>query len=166
MVSHRWQIFLVFLLWFPQVQALAPGDRVPDFIMPSTAGQAYKLSEHLGQPMMLVWLGGCNDCDERIVQWQYVAESLTLEGLRSWFVWYPRDGQEKTSFVPESRLPVLKYEAENRAAWWLDTEFAIMLISPAGVLDYLFLDDIENRQSEIAQVLKSWLTEKRWFEDE
>ncbi len=159
MVHYIWQIFLALACTFSVAEALEPGDSVPDFVMPSTNGAPQRLSEQIGQPVMLVWLNECNRCEEELIDWQYLAESWAVEGLRTWFLWRKQEGY----VAPWSRLPVLEYQASNQSAWWFEPSPAVMLISPTGVLDYLFIDKVNDRKIEVARKLKLWLNNKEWF---
>lgn len=160
MVRYIWKIFLIITSGLTTVEALEPGDRVPDFVMPASNGAPQRLSEQIGQPVMLVWLHDCDRCEEDLISWQYLAESWSVEGLEAWFIW---DGQ-KGEMAPKSRLPVLTYEASNQQAWIFDPAPAVMLISPEGVLDYLFIDNVDERKAEIGNTLKLWLKNKNWYQ--
>ena len=160
MVRYIWQVLLVIACNLPSVQALEPGDKVPDFVMPSTNGAPQRLSEQVGQPVMLIWLGECNRCQEALIDWQYLAESWAVEGLETWFVWR----KQENFAAPWSRLPVLEYQASNQQAWWFEPAPAVMFISPEGMLDYLFIDKVDERKVEIANKLKLWLENKNWFQ--
>lgn len=160
MVNNFWQILLILLCTTSVAVALEPGDKVPDFVMPSTNGAPQRLSEQVGSPVMLVWLNNCNACAEELIDWQYLAESWAVEGLETWFMWRQQEGFK----APWSRLPVLQYEASNQQAWWFEPSPAVMFISPNGVLDYLFIDKVNSRKAEVASELKSWLQNKEWFQ--
>ena len=160
MVNKFWQILLILFCTTSVAIALEPGDKVPDFVMPSTNGAPQRLSEQVGSPVMLVWLNNCNACAEELIDWQYLAESWAVEGLETWFLWRQQEGFK----APWSRLPVLKYEASNQQAWWFEPSPAVMFITPDGVLDYLFIDKVNSRKTEVASELKSWLQNKEWFQ--
>lgn len=160
MVNYLWQIFLILACSLPLAEALEPGDKVPDFVMPSTNGAPQRLSEQLGSPVMLVWLNDCNACAEELIDWQYLAESWAVEGLTTWFLWRRQEGYK----APWSRLPVLEYQAQNAQAWWFEPSPAVMFITPDGVLDYLFIDKVNMRKVEVANELKYWLQNKEWFQ--
>lgn len=159
MVNYLWQIFLALFVSASMAQALEPGDKVPDFVMASTNGSPQRLSEQLGKPVMLVWLKDCNACAEELIDWQYLAESWAVEGLTTWFIW----SEQEEFKAPWSRLPVLAYRDSNQQAWWFEPSPAVMLISPDGILDHLFIDKVNSRKAEVANDLKLWLQEKRWF---
>jgi hypothetical protein len=160
MVRYIWQILLVIVCNLPLVHALEPGDKVPDFVMPSTNGAPQRLSEQVGQPVMLIWLGECNRCEETLIDWQYLAESWAVEGLKTWVIWRKHENH----VAPWSRLPVLEYQASNKQAWWFEPSPAVMFISPDGLLDYLFIDKVNERKVEVANKLKLWLENKNWFQ--
>jgi hypothetical protein len=160
MVHHLWKIFLILAVLFPVAEALEPGDKVPDFVMTSSNGAPQRLSEVIGKPLMLIWLDDCNRCEEKLIDWQYLAESWAVEGLETWFLWR----QQADYMPPKSRIPVLVYNAANRDAWWFEPAPAVMLVSPKGVLDYLFIDRVEDRKLEVANELKNWLNSKKWFQ--
>lgn len=160
MVNHLWQILLILFSSATAVQALEPGDHVPDFVMASANGAPQRLSEQIGRPVMLVWLNDCNACAEALIDWQYLAESWAVEGLITWFMWRKQEGYQ----VPWSRLPILEYHGSNPQAWWFEPSPAVMLISPNGVLDYLFIDNLDARKAEVASELKLWLQNKEWFQ--
>jgi peroxiredoxin len=160
MVNNFWQILLILFCTTSLAYALEPGDKVPDFVMPSTNGAPQRLSEQVGSPVMLVWLDHCDACAEDLITWQYLAESWAVEGLETWFMWRKQDGFS----APWSRLPVLQYEASNQQAWWFEPSPAVMLIDPNGRLDYLFIDAVNSRKTEVAGKLKSWLKTKEWFQ--
>lgn len=159
MVYKIWQIFLATACLVSATHALEPGDVVPDFVMPAANGSPQRLSEQVGHPVMLIWLNDCDGCAEELMDWQYLAESWAVEGLQTWFVWRKEEGYSP----PWSRLPVLIYESSNDHAWWFEPSPAVMFIAPNGVLDYLYIDKVEARTSEIANELKQWLQNKKWF---
>ncbi len=159
MVNYLWQILLVLICSVSVAQALEPGDKVPDFVMPSTNGAPQRLSEQVGSPVMLVWLKDCNGCAEDLIDWQYLAESWAVEGLKTWFIWQEKEGYK----APWSRLPVLAYQLSNPQAWWFEPSPAVMFISPDGILDHLFIDKVNSRKVEVASDLKLWLQQKTWF---
>lgn len=158
MVNKIWQIFLITVCLISMTQALEPGDLVPDFALPSLNGAPQRLSEQIGHPVMLVWLNDCDDCTESLIDWQYLAESWASQGLQTWIMWRKQENP-----APQTPLPVLVYEATNDQAWWFEPSPAIMLIAPNGVLDYLYINDVDLRKAEIAGELKQWLHNKKWF---
>jgi peroxiredoxin len=165
MVFRVWPLFLIVfslivLCSFSSAQALEPGDQVPDFVMHSENGAPQRLSEQIGKPVMIIWLDDCNACSERLIDWQYQAESRAVDGLVTWFVWQP----QKDYKAPWSRLPVLSYRENNKDAWLFQPAPAVMLISPDGILDHLFLYRLDERKTEIASTLKSWLHNKQWLQ--
>lgn len=129
--------------------------------MPAIKVSPQRLSEQVGQPVMLIWLGDCDACEEELISWQYFAETMAAEGLVTWFIWRKNSSNQ----APWSRLPVLEYNNNNKQAWWLksDASHAVMLINPDGVLDHLFTTDIQNQQSEITNILRKWLLNRPWF---
>lgn len=162
MVRYIWKILLIITSTLTTVEALEPGDNVPDFVMPSTNGAPQRLSEQVGKPVMLIWLDECDRCEEELIDWQYLAESWAVEGLETWVI---LQKHEKYS-APWSRLPVLEYQASNQDAWWFEPAPSVMFISPDGKLDYLFISKVEERKLEIANKLKVWLKNKEWFHKE
>ena len=78
MVNYLWQILLILICTVSAAHSLEPGDKVPDFVMPSTNGAPQRLSEQVGSPIMLVWLNNCNACAEELIDWQYLAESWAV----------------------------------------------------------------------------------------
>lgn len=160
MVSDIWKVFLIITITLSTAEGLEPGDRVPDFVMPSSNGAPQRLSELIGRPVMLIWLDECDHCEESLIDWQYLAESWAVEGLETWVVLR----KNKQYSAPWSRLPVLEYNEANRQAWWFEPSPSVMLISPSGELDYLFINKIDKRKIEIANKLKFWLENKKWFQ--
>ena len=152
-------LFLTLFFTVPISWGLKPGDSVPNFVMSSDNAWPQRLSEQVGQPVMLIWLDGCTECNEWLIDWQDMAESLQEEGLVSWIVYQPKPEQPKIF----SRLPLLRYEASNPEAWWFGQAPAIMLISPDGVLDYLFMRDMSRRKDEINSTMRQWLEDKPWL---
>lgn len=161
MVFRVWPLFLIVLCNFSNVHALEPGDRVPDFVMLSENGAPQRLSEQIGKPVMLIWLDDCDECSERLINWLYLAESRAMDELVTWFVWQPQDGYK----APWSLLPVLRYSEDNKEAWLFQPSPAVMLISPEGVLDHLFLHELDERREEVAGVLTTWLQNKQWLQE-
>lgn len=143
-----------------QAQTLKVGSKVPDFVMPSSKGAPQRLSEQIGKPLMVVWLDECEQCDETLIDLQYVAESLVTEGLVTWFVWR----KQNESSAPWSRLPILEYQPSNQQAWWFEPSPAVMFISPDGILDDLITDNVNDRKLEVKSKLKTWLNNKKWFQ--
>jgi hypothetical protein len=161
MVFRIWPLFLIVFSTFSCAQALEPGDLVPDFVMLSENGAPQRLSEQVGKPVMLIWLDDCDECSERLIDWIYLAESRAIDDLVTWFVWQPKDDYK----APWSRLPVLRYSADNKDAWLFQPNPAVMLISPDGALDHLFLHEIDERRDEVAGVLENWLQNKQWLQE-
>jgi hypothetical protein len=161
MVFRVWQLLLIAICTLASVQALELGDSVPDFVMLSENGAPQRLSEQVGKPVMLIWLDDCNACSERLIEWQYLAESRAVEGLVTWFIWQPKDNFK----APWARLPVLSYRANNKDAWLFSRTPAVMLISPDGVLDHLFIIRLDERRAEVAGVLNEWLKNKQWLQE-
>lgn len=160
MVRYIWKILLIITSTLTTVEALEPGDKVPDFVMTSTNGAPQRLSEQIGRPLMLIWLSECDRCQEDLIDWQYLAESWAVEGLEAWVIWR----KQENHVAPWSRLPVLEYQTSNRQAWWFEPSPAVMFISPDGILDYLFIDNVDERKVEVANELKQWLENKNWFQ--
>ena len=161
MVFRIWPLFLIVFVAFSSVQALEPGDAVPDFVMFSENGAPQRLSEQIGKPVMLIWLDDCDACAERLIEWQYLAESRAVDELVTWFIWQPKEDYK----APWARLPVLRYSADNKEAWLFEPTPAVMLISPDGVLDHLFLDRLDERKKEVASELNNWLKNKQWLQE-
>ena len=160
MVYFIGKVFLILICFLSVAEALEPRDTVPDFVMPSSNGAPQRLSEQIGSPVMLIWLDDCDHCEEVLIDWQYLAESWAVEGLETFFMW-----RKKSDYIaPRSRVTVLEYHASNQEAWWFEPAPAVMLISPEGVLDYLFIDNVNDRKLEIANELKLWLSNKNWFQ--
>lgn len=149
----------VCLLLTGSLQALEVGHEVPDFAMPAIKGQPQRLSDYIGQPVMLIWLHDCDGCSEDLIDWQYFAESRADDGLKAFFIWKSDKGNK----APWSRLPVLEYDKNNKEAWWFESEPAVLLINPDGVLDFLFQGDIESQKSNILDTLKRWLKKRQWL---
>lgn len=162
-VAKRTYLFLklcvVWVLSTSSLYALEVGDRVPDFAMPAVKGAPQRLSEYIGQPVMLVWLNDCDNCSEDLIDWQYFAESRADDGLKTFFVW----NAEKGNTAPWSRLPILEYNKNNKNAWWYGSEPVVMFINPDGILDFIYQDNVEARKSEILDELKSWLNNRQWL---
>ena len=160
MFNPIYKILLLIICISPVAEALTVGDKVPDFVMPTNNGAPQRLSEQIGKPLMLVWLGGCDQCEETLIDLQYLAESLVVEGLQTWFLWR----QQADHNAPWSRLPVLEYQTSNTEAWWFESAPAVMFISPDGVLDYLVTEGVNSRKLEVSNELKLWLNNKEWFQ--
>ena len=76
----RLVLLICFSLQLQASESLKPGDMVPDFTLPATNGFGQRLEEARGSYLMLIWLGDCNECSERLVRYQLLAESLEIEG--------------------------------------------------------------------------------------
>lgn len=159
MVSSIRQIFLTLLVACSSAHSIQVGDKVPDFVLPASDGWAQRLSEQVGHPVMLIWLDQCDGCEERLIDWQYLAESHAEKGLVTWFIFKP-DGDEQST---NSRIPLLEYHSSNAEGWWFDPAPSVMFISPDGKLDQLYLKDIDGRRAEIAGALKNWLDKRSWL---
>jgi len=155
-------LFLIALLSSASAMALKPGDPIPDFAMPADKGWPKRISEQLGEPVLLVWLAGCDGCDKDLAMWQDEIHSAVPEGLTSWFLYRPEEG-DKTA---NAKWPMLKYSADNQQAWWFKETPAVMLVSPDGIVDHLFIKDVEYRKKEIAAEVASWLDAKAWLQPE
>lgn len=160
MLRYIWNMLLIITFTLGTAEALKPGDKVADFSLPSLNGAPQRLSEQIGRPVMLIWLNECDACEEALEDWQYLAESWASEGLEAWVVFR----KQETPINLDSRLPLLEYQLSNDQAWWFEPSPAVMFISPAGVLDYLYSDRIDERKVEIAIELKQWLENKNWFQ--
>lgn len=136
-----------------EARALKPGDMVPDFTMSATNGFGQRLREARGSFLMLVWLGYCDECSERLVRYQLLAESLSMDGLKGWFVWTPK-GEDQP---PKMRLPVLKFDPYWQQSWVFEDRPAIMLINADGRLDHLITGDLNDNYRETEQVLMRWM---------
>lgn len=156
-----WPLFLILFCAYSHVQALEPGDLVPDFVMLSENGSPQRLSEQVGKPVMLIWLDDCDGCAERLIEWQYLAESMAVDELVTWFIWQPKENYK----APWARLPVLTYDIQNKDAWLFAPTPSVMLISPNGVLDHLFLYRLDERKVDVENVLKKWLKNKQWLQE-
>jgi hypothetical protein len=161
MVFRIWPLFLIVFCTFSNVQALEPGDSVPDFVMLSENGAPQRLSEQAGKPVMLIWLDDCDACAERLIEWQYLSESRAVDDLVTWFIWQSKEGYK----APWARLPVLRYSPDNKDAWLFKPSPAVMLISPDGKLDHLFLYRLDERRAEVSGVLNDWLKNKQWLQE-
>lgn len=140
-------------------KTLNVGDPIPDFVMPATKGGPQRLSEYIGQPVMLIWLNDCDDCSEDLIDWQYFAESRAGDGLKTMFIWQKQKGYK----APWSRLPTLVYENTNKAAWWFESGPAVMFINPNGILDFIATEDIYSGKTQILDELQVWLKERQWL---
>ena len=135
-------------------ESLKPGDILPDFTMPAVNGFGQRLAEARGAPLMLIWLGRCDECSETLVRYQLLAESLQMDGLKAWFVWVPHGDDQP----PKMRLPVLKYEAHWQQSWLFDGGPAVMLVDPDGQMDHLITGSLDENYEETEQVLMRWLS--------
>lgn len=133
--------------------ALKPGDMVPDFTMAATNGFGQRLREARGSFLMVIWLGRCDECSERLVRYQLLAESLSMDGLKGWFVWTPKGNDQP----PKMRLPVLKFDPYWEQSWVFEDRPAIMLINADGRLDHLITGDLNDNYRETEQVLMRWM---------
>lgn len=142
-----------------QEGAVTVGEKVPDFVMPAIKGAPQRLSEYIGQPVMLIWLNDCNNCSEKLIDWQYFSESRANDGLKTMFIWQKQKGYK----APWSRLPILVYEKKNKEAWWYGSESTVMFINPDGILDSLYIENIDSRKNEILDELQLWLKKRQWL---
>lgn len=130
-----------------------PGDKVPDFTMMSSNGAPQRLSEQIGHPIMLIWMADCDGCSEALVDWQYLAESSAIDGLKTWVVWKKKKGYK----APWSRLPVLIYDSSNPFSWWFRSSPAVMLINSEGYLDHVFTGNVKPSVSSVSKKFKVWM---------
>ena len=112
----RFVLLIGLALQLQASESLKPGDMVPDFTLPATNGFGQRLEEARGSYLMLIWLGDCDECSERLVRYQLLAESLEIEGLKGWFVWTPKGKRQP----PNMRIPVLKYQPKWRQGWMFE----------------------------------------------
>ncbi len=109
---------------------------------------------------MLIWLGDCDECSERLVRYQLLAESLEIEGLKGWFVWTPKGKRQP----PNMRIPVLKYQPKWRQGWMFEERPAVMLINADGRLDHLITGDLDDNYQETEQVVMRWMSQGRDYQ--
>lgn len=149
-------LVLILIVYSAQTSAnsLKPGDMVPDFTMRSVSGFGQSLAQARGFPVMLVWVGDCNACDEEIINYQILAESMAIDSLKGWFIWEPNGNNEP----PNMRIPVLKYDVQSPLAWRFETRPAVMLISPEGRLDHLITGNLEDIYKEVEFIILRWIS--------
>ena len=142
-----------------QAQSLLPGDKVPDFSLPSAnGGWGQRLSEQKGQPLMVIWTDRCNRCEEELARYQLLAESHALDGLVSWIVWTPY----KSDRPPLMRLPVLENNEKWRTGWDFNPKPAVMLIDADGTLRHLFTGNLQRQYDQVENLMAGWVsTQKR-----
>lgn len=155
-------IFLIALFFSATAMALKPGDAIPDFAMPVEKGWPKRMSEQLGEPVLLVWLSSCDGCDKSLSMWQSEIAKAAPQGLKSWFLYRPQEGDKRAN----AKWPMLKYSEDNQQAWWFKETPAVMLVSPDGIIDHLYIKDVEYRKKEIAAQVADWLDAKAWLQAE
>lgn len=106
---------------------------------------------------MLIWLDGCDRCEERLAQYQLMAEGLQTDGLVTWFIWSPDDDDQP----PTMRLPVLIADDYWRTGWKFNTLPAVMLINADGILDHLILGNLDETLDKTEPVLLRWLDQQQ-----
>lgn len=149
-------LFIVLLSLFADAaeNALIPGQVIADFSLPSALhGRGQRLAEQKGRRVMLIRTGHCNQCDELLATYQLLAESHAHDGLVSWVIWTPH-GRDQP---PQLRIPVLADDARWHTGWQFEPLPAVMLISPDGVLDYLFTGNLKRNYPETEQTLLRWM---------
>lgn len=153
-------LFLIALFFSASAAALKPGDTMPDFAMPADSGWPQRLSEQLGEPVVLVWLSSCDGCDKTLAMWQNEISAQVPGGVKAWFLYRPQEGDKSAN----ANWPMLKYSEDNQQAWWFKETPAVMLVSPDGILDHLYIKDVEYRKKEIAAQVASWLSAEAWLQ--
>jgi len=157
-VAHKF-LLLIFLsaaaIAFADNVQLEEGQQVEDFSWPSAhSGEpGQRLLEQRGNPLLLIWTGRCDRCEEQLMQYQALAESHKADGLQAWVIWTP----VKEDLPPLLHIPVLTADSYWQTGWQYESRPVVMMIGPQGRLDHLIRGDLKNNYSATKEKLAVWL---------
>lgn len=174
MVSFIWRVFLISafaqLACAQSENILLPGQQVPSLSLPNMQGEVISLNEKRGKVQLLMWFKECGDCVDEVQAWQQTLQVYLSQNVEFMpIVWAQTPLNELVETYKNSDIKttaVYFYKPEFVAAWWFEPSPALMVVSPDGQIEDLFLHDVEMRKDEISQSLGTWLSEQNWLYEE
>ena len=137
-------------------QAPLIGQSAPDFALPAFAGDNVRLSEYLGQPVIVsFWSSRCSVCASQLARLDRLYDTYRSAGLVVLAVSVDDDPQraEKYARAHPSHFPMLLDQAKAVGrAYAIDRLPTTVLIDRSGVVRYLHDDYRANDSSYVAQI--------------
>lgn len=147
------------LLLSAQTCALSLGKPVADFSLPSASvNYGQRLSEQIGNPVMLLVLDRCSDCGGALRDMMEIATQYQEAGLVTWVIWTAR----AKDLPPKLPVPVL-----TAPQGWAEQLLggnaapAILLINTEGDLESLLLGSMSQLEKNSQQQLSTWMPSQR-----
>jgi peroxiredoxin len=147
------------LLGIPAARASALtliGQGAPDFALPAVAGDNVRLSESLGQPVILMFWGShCAECAAQLARLNRLYDTYRSSGLVVLAVSVDDDLQRAAKYARAHPMhfPVLLDSAKSVSrAYAIDRLPTTVLIDRSGVVRYLHDADRANDSSYIIQI--------------
>ena len=117
------------------------GGRAPDFALPSLGGDNVRLSEYIGQPVILsFWGSHCSECEAQLARLDRYYDTYKSSGLVVLGVSVDDDMQRAERFARErhAHFPMLLDSAKAVArAFQIDRLPTTVLIDRSGTVRYL-----------------------------
>lgn len=129
---------------------------LPDFTMASaTDSYAQRLSEQIGNPVMLLILARCDRCEDKLLDFQYLANSYLADDLVTWVVWTPY----KKNQPPKLHIPVLNSSLTSTTNWQVRSKTnALLLINREGGLDHQLNGSLKKIIKQAEPLVSQWIS--------
>lgn len=151
-------VFLIGLLLgcvYSSNATVAVGQDFPDFTLASAhSALGQRLYEQRGNPVMLLVLNRCNQCQDKLLDFQLLATSFVVDDLTTWVVWQPY----KKHLPPQLHIPVLNAQSSAQSGW--DYSFkkpTLLLIDREGVLVHQESGSIKKITANAQKFLPQWM---------
>jgi peroxiredoxin len=143
-----------------RAEARAPADMLsrpaPDFALPAAAGSNVRLSEYLGQPVVLsFWSSRCGRCAAQLAALDRLYATYHSSGLVVFGVSVEDDPQRALDYAHahQTSFPLLLDGAKSVSrAFEIGVLPTTVLIDRGGVVRYMHSDDRPNDPSYVAQI--------------
>lgn len=138
----------------PVAAAISVGQTVPDFTLPSAnleLGQ--RLHEQRGKPVMLLVLNRCNQCQNKLLDFQLLASSYSVADLATWVIWQPY----KKHLPPQLHIPVLNASAAESGWNYAVSQPTLLFIDREGVLVHQQSGSLKKITAVAEEFLLHWM---------
>lgn len=164
-LKHRANRIFGLCLWVlcaPYLAAANAADhgilaqRAPDFVLPAAAGDNVRLSEYLGQPVVLsFWSSRCGTCAAQLAALDRFYGTYRSSGLIVLAVSVEDDPQRAVDYARAHRTsyPLLLDQAKAVSrAYEIERLPTTVLIDRSGVVRYLHSEDRPGDASYVSQI--------------
>lgn len=155
-VKHHIITVCVLLGLASSAAAINVGQEFPDFALAS-ANLEYgqRLHEQRGNPVLLLVLERCKQCEKQLLDFQFLASSYAVDDLVSWVIWQPY----KKDLPPNLHIPVLNAQSSPNSGWDLAvTQPTLLFIDRDGVLVQQETGSLKALTEKAQKFIPDWMS--------